>query len=152
MLFSQTAEYALRAMAHLSTQPEFASTMPEMAEATRVPVPYLRKVLSRLRAANIIATQRGVGGGVRLCTRPEDLTILSILNAVDPIKRIERCPLGLPEHFALCPLHSEVNEAIAQVTNVLSRKTLADLLMKKRLKTVQCNFPKSADKDVYHLG
>lgn len=139
-------------MAHLSSQPRFASTMPEIAEATRVPAPYLRKVLNRLREANIIATQRGVGGGIRLNASPEELTILSILNAVDPIQRIERCPLGLPEHFELCPLHSEVNEAIAQVTNVLNRKTLADLLAMKRLGAIQCNFPKSECNDVYQLG
>jgi Rrf2 family protein len=138
-------------MAHLSSQPEFASTMPEMAEATQVPAQYLRKVLDRLRAAEIIVTQRGSGGGVRLSADPEELTILSVLNAVDPVKRIERCPLGLPDHFQLCPLHSEINEAISQVESVLSRKTLADLLAMRRLGAIQCDFPKSAEMEVYQL-
>lgn len=151
-MFSQTAEYALRAMAHLSSQPSFASTMPEMAEATQIPAPYLRKVLDRLREAEIIVTQRGSGGGVRLQANPEELTILSILSAVDRIKRIERCPLGLPEHFQLCPLHSEINDAIAQVESVLSRKTLADLLAMKRLGPIKCDFPNSVEKEVYRLG
>lgn len=151
-MFSQTAEYALRAMAYLSSQPEFTSTMPEMAQTTQVPAQYLRKVLDRLRAAEIIVTQRGSGGGVRLSINPEELTILSILNAVDPVMRIERCPLGVPEHFKLCPLHSEINEAISQVESVLSRKTLADLLAMKRLGPIQCDFPKSTKRDVYQLG
>jgi Rrf2 family protein len=151
-LFSQTAEYALRAMAHLSSQAEFTSTMSEIAEATQVPAQYLRKVLDRLRAAGIIATQRGSRGGVRLSAKPKDLTILSILNAVDPIQRIERCPLGLPEHFRLCPLHSEINDAISQVESILSRKTLADLLAMKQLGPIQCEFPKSPEDDVYQLG
>jgi Rrf2 family protein len=138
-------------MAHLSSQRNFTSTMPEMAEATQVPAQYLRKVLDRLRSARIIVTQRGSGGGVRLSAQPEDLTILSILNAVDPIKRIERCPLGLPEHFKLCPLHSEINEAIAQVESILGRKTLADLLAMKQLGPAQCEFPASREAEIYEL-
>jgi Rrf2 family protein len=126
--------------------------MPEMAEVTHVPAQYLRKVLDRLRAAGIIVTQRGLGGGVRLNANPEELTILSILTAVDPIKHIEHCPLGLPEHFKLCPLHSEINEAISQVESVLSRKTLADLLAMKRFGPIQCDFPKSTEDEVYQLG
>ncbi len=93
-------------MAHLASRPEFSSTIPEMSEATQVPAPYLRKVLNRLRDAGIVATQRGAGGGIILKADPDDLTILRVLNAVDPIKRVERCPLGLPEHFKLCPLHA----------------------------------------------
>jgi Rrf2 family protein len=138
-------------MAHLASRPEFSSTIPEMSEATQVPAPYLRKVLNRLRDAGIIATQRGAGGGIILKADPDDLTILRVLNAVDPIKRVERCPLGLPEHFKLCPLHSEINEAIAQVESVLSKRTLSDLLAMKRVGVTDCDFPASAKDDLYQL-
>lgn len=138
-------------MAHLASRPNFVSTIPEMAEATQVPAQYLRKVLNRLRDAEIIGTQRGKGGGVRLKADPQELTILSVLNAVDPIKRIERCPLGLPEHFKLCPLHSEINTAIMQVESVLSNKNLADLLTMKRMGSAHCDFPRAVEEDVYEL-
>lgn len=138
-------------MAHLASRPRYSSTIPEMSEATQVPAPYLRKVLNRLRAAGIVGTQRGTGGGVNLKADPEKLTILMVLNAVDPIKRIERCPLGLPEHFKLCPLHSEINEAIANVESVLSKRTLADLLAMKRRGVANCDFPASAKDNFYQL-
>ena len=138
-------------MAHLASRPNFESTIPEMAEATQVPAQYLRKVLNRLRDAEIIGTQRGAGGGVRLKASPQDLTILSVLSAVDPIKRIARCPLGLPEHFQLCPLHTEINTAIMQVETVLSDKTLADLLTMKHMGSGHCDFPRSDEKDFCEL-
>ncbi len=150
-MFSQTAEYSLRAMAHLASRHNSSSTIPEMAEATQVPAPYLRKVLNRLRDAGIIGTQRGTGGGIHLKADPKELTILKVLNAVDPIKRIERCPLGLPEHFKLCPLHSEINEAIMQVESVLNSKTLADLLAMKRIGAANCDFPAAKKEDLYQL-
>lgn len=138
-------------MAHLASRSEFSSTIPEMADATQVPAPYLRKVLNRLRDAGIISTQRGTGGGISLIADPQELTILKVLNAVDPIKRIERCPLGLPEHFKLCPLHSEINEAIMQVEKVLNSKTLADLLAMKRVGVANCEFPSEKNGSLYQL-
>jgi Rrf2 family protein len=138
-------------MSHLASRPEYTSTISDMSEATQVPAPYLRKVLNRLRDAEIIGTQRGTGGGIYLKADPEELTILKVLTAVDPIKRIERCPLGLPEHFKLCPLHSEINEAILQVESVLNSKTLADLLAMKRSGTAYCDFPVEKKKNLYQL-
>ena len=139
-LFSQTAEYALRAVAHLATQSDFTSTIPEMAAATQVTAPYLRKVLVKLREADIVQTQRGTGGGVRLLCKPNKLTLLEVINAVDPVARIERCPLGIADHKHLCPMHSELDQALAEIEKVLSRRTLADILAKPR-RAGTCGFP-----------
>lgn len=139
-LFSQTTEYALRAVAHLATQPDRVGTIPAIAESTSVGAPYLRKVLNLLNQADIVSTRRGAGGGVRLDRPLDELTILDIVNAVDPIVRVQQCPLGLPEHMQLCPLHSELDEAITQVVSVLSRHTVADLL-KVGKKADRCKFP-----------
>lgn len=116
-----------------------------MSEATGVNAPYLRKVLNRLRDAGIVETQRGSGGGVTLVVKPDTLTILDVLNAVDPITRIEQCPLGDAEHLKLCPLHSELDEAIGQIESVLGHKTISELLPSKSSKNGLCEFPRSAD-------
>lgn len=148
-MFSQTAEYALRAIAYLASQPDHFATIPGMSEAIQVNPPYLRKVFDRLRAADIVSTQRGTGGGVVLEIAPDDLTILDIVNAVDPVQRIERCPLGLPDHMDLCPLHSELDQAISQIEESLGRHTIGELLAKRKRKADQCEFPK--EQDLYQL-
>lgn len=88
---------------------------------------------------------------MRLAVDPAKLTILELLNAVDPIKRIERCPLGLPEHFKLCPLHAEIDAAIEQVEQVLARKTIGDLLAMKETDVGRCPFPENSQTELYQL-
>src|SRR5688572_4430494 len=105
-MISQTVEYALRAAVHLADRAPASRTTDQIAAATRVPRPYLSKVLQSLAHAGVVHAQRGVGGGITLAKPPEELTILEVVNAVDPIRRITTCPLGLAGHGAkLCALH-----------------------------------------------
>ena len=133
----------------MASQPDHFATIPGMSEAIQVNPPYLRKVFDRLRDANIVSTQRGSGGGIVLEIEPDQLTILDIVNAVDPIQRIERCPLGLPDHMELCPLHGELDQAMSQIEEALGRHTIGELLAKRRKKANQCEFPK--EQDLYQL-
>jgi Rrf2 family protein len=142
-------------MAFLVSKSVPSSTIPEMAAVTHVPAPYLRKVLNRLRDANIIATQRGAGGGISLKADVQSLTILDVINAVDRIERITQCPLGMPDHFRLCPLHNEIDQTIASVIDQLSRKTFADLLAEGQAADhlAACQFPCASNRDlVQSLG
>lgn len=128
MLFSQTTEYALRATVTLATFPDRSITTAEIAERTKVPPDYLSKVLQLLNRAGIVKVQRGLKGGYTLNGSPEEISVLSVVNAVDPIQRIEKCPLGLAEHATLCPLHRQIDEAIAAVEAKLALKTLAEMV------------------------
>ena len=105
-------------------------------------------MIDKLRDAKIVGAKRGSGGGIHLTADPDQLTILDIVNAVDPIPRIQSCPLGLPDHMELCSLHGELDEAIAQVEKVLARRTIGELISTQRSPT-RCGFPKS--EDVYQL-
>lgn len=128
-MFSQTVEYALRAVVHLAHQAPSARTTEQIAEATKVPKPYLSKVLQGLRRGGVVASQRGVGGGITLVKTPEELTILEVVNAVEPLQRIQTCPLGLLSHGVhLCPLHRRVDNALATVEKAFRGTTLAEVL------------------------
>src|SRR4051812_101829 len=94
-LFSQTVEYALRAVVHLADQAPAARTTDQIAEATRVPKAYLSKVSQSLVRAELVHSQRGVHGGMTLTRAPDAINILEVVNAVEPIGRIRECPLGL---------------------------------------------------------
>lgn len=128
-MFTQTVEYALRIVVHLADKSPESRTTAQIAEATHIPKAYLSKVIQGLVRAEIIESKRGYGGGVELLKAPTQLTILDVVNAVEPIRRIQFCPLGLKSHgIDLCPLHKRMDNALASVEDALRQTTLAEVL------------------------
>jgi Rrf2 family transcriptional regulator, nitric oxide-sensitive transcriptional repressor len=128
-LISQTAEYALRAVVCLASRSASPLVTQQIAEITKVPAGYLSKVLQTLGRAGLVRSNRGLHGGFVL-TRPADrLTVLEVINAVDPLKRIECCPLDIKTHRReLCPLHKRLDEAVALVETAFKEHTIGQLV------------------------
>jgi Rrf2 family protein len=141
-MFSLTVEYALRAVVHLAGQAPLSQTTDQIAAATRVPKAYLSKVLQGLSQANIVHSKRGLGGGMVLTKLPSKLTILEVVNAVEPIHRIRECPLGLAAHgVRLCPLHKRLDDALAMVEKAFRQTTLSEILSEPTQSRPLCDFP-----------
>lgn len=128
-MFSPTAEYALRAVVAIAqAQGDVAATQ-WIAKITKVPPGYLPKVLQMLGRAGLVDSRRGLGGGFKLSIPPDKLTVLQVINAVDPIKRIDKCPLDIATHgLTLCPLHKRLDDAIETVERSFATTTIAELL------------------------
>lgn len=128
-MISQTAEYALRAVVFLGSQVGQPVTTQRVAAATQVPVGYLSKVLQALGKAGLVDAQRGLRGGYILARAPEELTILDVINSVDPLQRITRCPLGVDSHQGtLCSVHRRLDEGIRMVESLFRGTTIHQLL------------------------
>lgn len=128
-MFSQTAEYALRAAVCLAADPGRPFTTTEIARLAQVPAGYLAKVMRSLVRAGLVRSRRGKRGGFVLAGPPGDVTVLAVVSAVDPIRRLQGCPLGLPAHAGgFCPLHQRLDEAAVSVERVLGATPIADLL------------------------
>jgi Rrf2 family protein len=141
-MFSQTVEYALRAVVHLADQAPSPRTTEQIATATLVPKAYMSKVLQGLCHADIVRSKRGLGGGMVLTKPPTALTILEVVNAVEPLGRIRECPLGLTAHGVhLCPLHKRLDSALAMVEKAFQQTTLAELLAEPSTSRPLCEFP-----------
>ena len=141
-MFSQTVEYALRAALYLAREAPAPRTTDQIALATRVPKAYLSKVLQGLGRAGLVHSQRGLGGGMTLTQDPTRLTILEVVNAVDPIGRIKECPLGLESRgMNLCPLHRRLDNALAMVEEAFQKTTLAEVLTEPTTSVPLCEFP-----------
>jgi Rrf2 family transcriptional regulator, nitric oxide-sensitive transcriptional repressor len=139
-MLSQTTEYALRAMACLAQQPDELVPTTVLAQRTKVPPNYLAKVLQQLASADLIGGRRGVGGGYKLGRGPAQISLLDVVNAVSEVRRIETCPLGLPNHGPnLCPLHRKLDEAIAGLIEIFQGVSLADLLNDPRSNKPLCD-------------
>ena len=132
-MFSQTVEYALRAVVYLAQhQSEGPIGNRVIAEHTQVPTSYLSKILHDLAAREILQSRRGVGGGFQLAASPGELSVLDVVNAVDPLQRITGCPLSLPSHCEqLCPMHARLDESLALVEQTLGKSTIREMMFEQ---------------------
>src|SRR5688572_33179591 len=82
-MFSQTAEYALRAIVVLAYDPAKPYTAQDIAAQSMVPQDYLMKVLQALAKEGFVTAQRGRGGGFVLRRQPSEISVLDVINAVE---------------------------------------------------------------------
>ena len=127
-MLSKTAEYALRAVTCMGSQPDKPASADALAEKTKVPRRYLTRVMQDLAAAGLVHSRPGPGGGYELSKEADSLTILDVVNAVAPLERIKTCPLGLDSHTELCPLHAELDRAYAATEQAFANVTIKQLL------------------------
>ncbi|MFO0830388.1 MAG: Rrf2 family transcriptional regulator [Phycisphaerales bacterium] len=128
-MFSQTTEYALRAMSCLALAPEELVPTTTLAEMTHVPPNYLAKVLQQLAAAKLITGRRGVGGGYRLARPSDQINLLDVIQSVGRLERIKSCPLGLSNHGTnLCPLHRQLDAAAGAMIKMFDGVTLKQVI------------------------
>ncbi|WP_422445151.1 RrF2 family transcriptional regulator [Thermoanaerobacterium sp. DL9XJH110] len=92
MKITQEADYALRVVAYLSKMGYGNKiTAAKIAEEENIPMRFLLKLLRKLKAAGIIESILGVGGGYTLKKLPEDITLKDVIEAVDGPIYINRC-------------------------------------------------------------
>jgi Rrf2 family protein len=105
-------------------------TTSEIAQSTKVPMAYLSKVLQTLSRGGIVQSQRGLGGGFTLSQDADSLSVLEVVDAVDPIQRVKPCPAGHADNGdTLCPLHKYIDETIGMVEHSFAQSTVKDLVL-----------------------
>lgn len=127
-MFPRTVEYALRAMICLASPGITIVSSATVAGRTRLPPGYLSKVLRNLVAAGLVRSYRGPHGGFTLARTPGSITILDVINAVDPIRRIDRCPVDSPQHNELRTPYGRLDSALAAVEQTFRATTLAEVM------------------------
>ena len=135
-MFSQTSEYALRAIVWLAEHQDSGRYgHVQIAQGTKVPQSYMPKILHELVKTGIINSKRGVGGGFILARPPAEISLYDVINSVDPVQRIRTCPLHLSAHKnQLCPVHSKVDGMLEYTEETLKNCTIQEVLYK-------ANFP-----------
>ena len=128
-MFSQTVEYALRAIVCLASDEGRLQGAAEISEAMDVPAGYLVKVMQQLVKAEIVVSKRGKGGGFLINRPAREIALLDVINAVDPIKRINECPLSLEAHCdQLCPLHAKLDASYAQMEETFKECSVSEMI------------------------
>ncbi|MTI89065.1 MAG: Rrf2 family transcriptional regulator [Balneolaceae bacterium] len=109
MYLSQTAEYALRAMACITLKEDNRPISSKvLANKTSIPSHYLSKIMRMMVETGLVTSQKGHGGGFKLAKKPEDISFKDILETVDNMIRPDDCVFGWDECNSEkpCPLHN----------------------------------------------
>ncbi len=141
-MFSQTTEYALRAICCLAQSRATIVPALTLAQRTGVPLHYLAKVLQQLSAANLIVGRRGLGGGYTLRRPAAQITLTEVVRATETVERIHRCPMGLdPREAGLCALHRTLDEVAALLVRELDRHTIEEIVSQPGADVPLCQKP-----------
>jgi Rrf2 family protein len=130
MVFSRTAEYALRALTFLALQPPGRRAgAREISAAEGIPMPFLWKILQTLSRRKLVRSFKGVGGGYELVRPAERIRLCTVVSATDGNGFRDRCVLGLSvcSDRNPCPLHRQWAGIRTRMTAMLDRTSLADL-------------------------
>jgi Rrf2 family protein len=78
------ADYAVRAVIELAdSSQESPRKVDSVAQAQGIPVSFLENILTQLRSAGVVRSQRGPEGGYWLAHSAEDVDLASIIRAVE---------------------------------------------------------------------
>lgn len=132
MNISRESDYALRAIRamYLNGKDERVEAK-VIAEKENIPVRFLFKILRKLAEKNIVKSYRGVSGGYQLNISLDDITIKDIVEIIEGPIHINKCTEDSKEcEFCDkgCKFHSEMLKIEEEINNMLSSKTLEEIL------------------------
>jgi Rrf2 family transcriptional regulator, iron-sulfur cluster assembly transcription factor len=130
MLYSRSAEYAIRALIPLAGLPpgEFA-LVKNVAADTGIPAHFLAKLLQDLARLGLLKSTKGPHGGFRLNQPPEEISMLRVMEAIDGPGRFDRCLGGSSEcnEKIACGMHDGWMVLRSRMMDYLGGTSIADL-------------------------
>jgi Rrf2 family protein len=130
MRVSAKAEYACVAMMELAAL--HAGPRPvrvkDGADAHDIPQRFLVQILLQLKAAGLVLSVRGAAGGYQLALAPDEISLATIINAIDRPAPPRTGTEAQPESPAFAVVRGVWQEVQAEEQRILHERTLADLL------------------------
>lgn len=140
MRISAKADYALRAMAELAgAEPDRPVKAEAIATRQDVPHKFLLAILSELKRAHLVRSQRGADGGFMLSRDPREITLADVYRAIEgPLADVHDASLrDLSYNGAAAPMKEIWMAVRGSLRNVLEAVTLADLVAGKLPRSVR---------------
>lgn len=134
MHISAKTDYALRALLALADSPPDIPVKGEaLAAGQKIPRNFLENILTELRRAGIVASQRGGDGGYWLARPPAEVTLAEVIRVVDgPLANVRGLRPEKARYEGAAEHLGEVWVAVrASIRSVLESVTLADVVAGK---------------------
>ena len=131
MRVSAKVDYALRAVAHIAADSDRGPVKAEaIARVHQIPPRFLLSILTELKHARLLRSQRGSEGGYTLSRPATEITLADIMRAVDgPLANVHETRLGELGYAHSVEALEEVWRAVrSSLRSVLEGVTVADVV------------------------
>jgi Rrf2 family transcriptional regulator, iron-sulfur cluster assembly transcription factor len=130
MIYSRSAEYAIRAFVYLAQTPSGKYSMvKKIAEDEDIPLHFLAKILQQLARKGMLRSSKGPTGGFALNGDPHLIRLLDIVEALDGLDLYDQCAAGRAQCSEVTPcfMHDSWSGLRSRIMEYLRRNTIADL-------------------------
>ena len=129
MRISAKADYAVRAAVELAASVDEPIKGERLADSQGIPLQFLEHILLELKHARLVRARRGARGGYWLAKPPEEITLATIIRAVEgPLANIQDQAPEATKYPGNAKDLTDVWIAVrASLRRVLEEVTIADL-------------------------
>lgn len=139
MVFSSRAEYGVRLLVELGRHVgEEPLPLNAIADAERLPLTYLERIVAVLKRAGLVTSTRGAHGGYRLSRPPEEITMDEAIQALEGGLAPMECFTDTPVNRVVCSHEGDGGRACATkllwarvqggMVRAMQQTTLAELV------------------------
>ena len=136
MKLTSKGRYAVMAMADLAKHNiQEPISLTEISLRQGISISYLEQLFLKLRKNNLVESERGPSGGYVLSKPPEEIKLLSIINAVDEKIKTVKCKKeskkGCNGKSIKCITHNLWDDLEVHINKFFENNTLNDILFKE---------------------
>ena len=136
MKLTSKGRYAVMAMADLAKNyVKEPINLTEISLRQGISIDYLEQLFLKLRKNNLVQSERGPSGGYVLTKPPEEIKLLSIINAVDEKIKTLKCKKeskrGCNHKSIKCITHNLWDDLEIHINKFFENNTLNDILFKE---------------------
>lgn len=138
MRITRQADYAVRVVLYHSGRPlNSVVTVDEVSRIKRIPRSFAAKIYQRLCKAGITKSLRGASGGYVLAQRPEDISLLEVVEAIDGDLDINLCVVdqqvcSMSDTCAVHPVWVDIRKDIVRKMEEIQFSYLAGVEKSKK--------------------
>jgi Rrf2 family protein len=127
---TRRGDYGVRAMLELGRREHERVSGTEISRSAQIPLRFINQVMGDLVRAGLVESRVGRSGGYRLARPAAQVSILSIVEAIEGDTRRRTCVLSADPcaRETACEVHALFTAAQNALVSELSRSTLADAL------------------------
>ena len=131
-LITRNTDYAIRAISLIAQQKGVVISAAQLVRQSRIPHPFLRKILQILDKKGIVKSYKGKGGGFVLMRMPHRIYLIDLVETFQGPLQLNEClfkKMACPNKKT-CALKKKLDEIEGNVIKELGSVTMASLIDK----------------------